>query len=186
MKPVILLGGGGHGRVVRALLEELGAEIAGVADPALSGDWHGIPVLKEDALPPPDAVELAIGVGQLPRTAIRRTLFERLSSKGYRLPVLVHPAAWIAMDVKLEDGTQIMAGVIVQPGTRIGRGAIVNTAASIDHDCEIGAHAHIAPAATLCGDVTIGEGAFVGAGAVVLPGQSVRPGQVVPAAARVG
>lgn len=186
MKPLILLGGGGHGRVVRALMEEIGATIAGVADPALSGDWNGIPVLSEDALPAPDAVDLALGVGQLPRREIRRNLFERFSAEGYHFPALVHPAAWIARDVNLDEGTQIMAGAVIQPGTRIGFGTIVNTAASVDHDCTIGAHVHIAPGATLCGDITVGDGAFIGAGAVVLQGQSIAAGHVVHAAARVG
>ena len=186
MKPVILIGGGGHGWVVRALLEELDVNIAGVADPALSGEWDGVPVLPEDALPPPDAVDIAIGVGQLPRTETRRRLFERFSAGGYRIPTLVHPAAWVARNATLAEGVQIMAGAVVQPGTTIAAGSIINTRAGVDHDCSLGAHIHIAPGATLCGDVTIGDDAFVGAGAVVLQGRTVAAGQVVPAAARVG
>ena len=61
---------------------------------------------------------------------------------------------------------------------------IVNTGAQIDHHCCIEDHAHIAPGAILCGDVTVEAGAMVGAGAVVLPGSKVTTGTLVKAASR--
>lgn len=67
------------------------------------------------------------------------------------------------------EGTQIMAGVVIQVDTIIGNHCIINTAASIDHDCVIDSYVHIAPNVTLCGGVKIGECSFIGAASVILP-----------------
>ena len=47
---------------------------------------------------------------------------------------------------------------------------MINTCASIDHDCVIGAHTFISPGVVLSGNVLVGESVFIGAGAAVLPG----------------
>ena len=67
------------------------------------------------------------------------------------------------------EGTQVMAGAVIQMGTRVGSHSVINTAASVDHDCKLGKYSFIGPNATLCGGVTIGECSFIGAGAVILP-----------------
>lgn len=183
----IVLGGGGHGRVVRALAEAIGIAVIGVCDPALEGgDWFGLPVLGDDAALarfPPATTLLLNGIGKLPGSETRRRLQDRLSLRGYAFPALVHPFAWVAPDAVLAAGVQIMAGAVVQPGCRIGAGSIVNSRASVDHGCVLGADVHLAPGAVLCGDVTVADGAFVGAGAVILQGRRIGAGSVVAAGA---
>lgn len=83
---------------------------------------------------------------------------------------LAHPSAIIARDAEIGEGTVIMAGVIIQPGVKIGRHCIINTKASIDHDCVIGDFVHIGPGCTLCGNVTVSEGKMVPAGTVLYQG----------------
>ena len=61
---------------------------------------------------------------------------------------------------------------------------IVNTGAVVEHDSEVRAHAHIAPNATLCGNVTVGERALVGAGASVPPGLVIGEDALVKAGSR--
>ena len=46
--------------------------------------------------------------------------------------------------------------------------AIVNTAAVVDHECEVGEAVHVCPGALLAGRVRVGAGAFVGMGAKVI------------------
>lgn len=70
---------------------------------------------------------------------------------------------------EIGEGSVIMSGSVIQPGTVIGDHVIINTGAVVDHDCTIGSFTHIAPNATLCGRITIGERTLVGAGSVVLP-----------------
>ena len=62
---------------------------------------------------------------------------------------------------------------------------IINTGAQVDHDCAIANFVHIAPGATLCGNVAVGEGALIGAGAVILPGKRIGDWAIVGAGAVV-
>ncbi len=186
--PLVLLGAGGHARVLKALADAAGMRLLGVVDPALARDsiqtWLGLPVLGDNAAladMDTESVELIHGIGQLPGSEVRRSLYYRLRAAGFRFPPLVHPLAWVAPDVHLADGVQVMAGAVVQPACRIGENTIVNTRASIDHDGTIGSHVHVAPGAVLCGDVTLDTGVFIGAGAVLLPGVKVGAGATVAA-----
>ena len=189
---LVMLGAGGHARVLHALLVAIGRPLAGVCDPGLAAQgaqlWHGVPVLGDDDVLLTFAtaeVGLINGLGQLVGERSRQALFRRFSGLGYSFPPLVHPAAWVAPGVALGSGVQVMAGAVIQPDCSIGANTIVNTRAGIDHDCRIGAHVHIAPGATLCGGVAIDDGAFVGAGATVIQGIEVGAQAVIGAGATV-
>jgi acetyltransferase-like isoleucine patch superfamily enzyme len=67
----------------------------------------------------------------------------------------------------------------------VGHNSIINTRASVDHDCVIGAHVHLAPGVTLSGGVTVGEGTHIGTGAVVIQGMTIGPRAIVGAGAVV-
>ena len=133
----------------------------------------------------PDTVLLVNGLGTTDRTEARRAIYERLTALGFRFATVVDPLALLAGPVEIGEGAQVLAGAVVQPGARLGVNCIVNTRASIDHDCVIGAHAHIAPGATLSGGVRVGEGAHVGTGASVIHNVHIGAGAVVGAGAAV-
>jgi len=171
----VLLGAGGHAKVVLSVARASGLQVVGVCDKKLVDEhvtnWRGLPVLGGDeALDryDPDTVSLINGVGQVVGGRARQNVYERLRKKGFRFPVLVHPAAMCDPDAQLAEGVQVMAGAVLQPDCRIGENSIVNTRASVDHDCIVGAHVHIAPGATVCGGVRIDDGAFVGSGATII------------------
>lgn len=188
---VIVVGAGGHARVVIDAFQRTGIEVlfATDVDPAKHGQsLLGVAVRGGDeALAPygPGSVDLALGVGSVGRDGVRRAIFERLAARGHRFATVIHPAAVVAPDVTLLEGAQVMAGAVVQTGSCIGRNAIVNTGACVDHDCRVGDHAHIAPGATLSGGVEIGAGAFVGTGACVIQSVRIGEGSVVAAGAVV-
>lgn len=189
-RPLVLLGAGGHARVLAALAHAVGHPVLGVCDPKLAtgavSRWEGLDVLGNDgALDrlPPDRVALILGIGQLETGTLRERIYATWRARGYNFPALVHPTAWVAHGVVLGDGVQVMAGAIIQPGCKIGANSIVNTRAGIDHDCRIGRHVHIAPGATLCGTVTVEDGAFIGAGATVIQGLCIGTRAVVGAGA---
>jgi len=185
-RPVIVIGGGGHGRVVIEALLRGGEEVLGVVDPdrrvaALLP--KGVAWLGDDqvlAAHPPQSCALVIGIGGI-GSARRRLVFERLSAAGYPFLTVRHPSAVVAEDVVLGQGCQVMAGAILQPGAQVGVNAIINTRAAVDHDCHIGDHAHVAPGAVLCGDVEIGSNTHLGAGAVVIQGVRIGSGCIVGA-----
>jgi len=186
--PLVMLGAGGHAKVLLSLAQAAGLNVCGVCDPELTqlgiGQWRGIKVLgNDDALDvlDPTAIGLINGIGQLVGSTARRGIFERLVAKGFRFPTLVHPAAWVDASAVLHEGVQVMAGAVIQPDTEIGPNSIINTHASVDHDCCIGAHVHIAPGATLCGSARIHDRAFIASGATVIQGLSVGEDAVVGA-----
>lgn len=174
---LIMLGAGGHAKVLLDLARACNYRVVGVCDPQLVHEgqhtWRDVAVLGDDGVLTgidPTTVGLINGLGQLAKGQARAALYARMVSMGHRFPALVHPATWIAPSVELSDGVQIMAGAIVQADSSIGKNTVINTGAQVDHDCQIGSHVHIAPGAVLCGAVWVGSGGFVGAGATVLPG----------------
>jgi len=191
MTGVIVIGAGGHGRVVADALVAAGASVLGFTDS--NGSLHGqvvdgIAVLGDDsALARFDraAVSLALGVGSVGLPAARERIGEALLRNGWTLATVVHPSAIVSRSAVIEAGAQVMAGAIVQRDVRIGVGAIVNTGAQLDHGCVIGRFTHIAPGVVLSGDVTIGDGSHVGVGAVVVQEISLGRRTVVAAGAVV-
>jgi sugar O-acyltransferase (sialic acid O-acetyltransferase NeuD family) len=185
---LVFLGAGGHAAVLHALALACEASIIGVCDPALVASglrhWRDVQVLGDDCALTEldrDSVLIVNAIGQTARSTRRREACARVKALGFQIATLIHPTAWIADDVGIGEGVQVMAGAIVQPGCRIGDSTIINTRVSIDHDCQVASHVHIAPGATLCGRVRIGEGAFIGAGTTVIDGISVGAGALVAA-----
>lgn len=187
---VIVLGGGGHARVVLDAARQAGASVVGFTAPeADPGELLGAPYLGTDEVLndyQPDRIRLLNGIGLLPGgEKVRERLFSRLEEEGYLFKELVHPRATMSSSAGIEQGAQVMMGACVQTRARLGKNCIVNTGATVDHDCRISAHAHIAPGATLAGDVRVGRGAFVGAGATVVQGVEIGDYGVVGAGAVV-
>lgn len=190
-KPFVILGQGGHAEVVLDLLQCLQHSIAGVVAPEreVGADWHGVPVLGDDEwLHSSFAREhaFALGMGMLPgRTDLRARLFRKLADLGLEMPPLIHPSAILAQNVQVGAGCQIMAGVIVQTGVKLGQNVLLNTGSRIDHHCQIAEHVHIAPGALLCGEVHVDSGVFVGAGATVIQGRVIGEAAQIAAGACV-
>jgi UDP-perosamine 4-acetyltransferase len=187
--PVIVIGGGGHAKVLVSTLPLCRRNILGFVElnPAMSS-LLGISYLGNDSAVlhhAPDKVELVNGVGSASSTMRRREIYDRFAQQGYCFATVIHPSAIVAPEVQFGSGAQIMAGAIVQPGSRIDSNAIVNSGAIIDHDCVVGAHAHIAPGAILSGGVRVESGAHIGTGACIIQGLSVGAGSVVGAGAVV-
>jgi len=174
-----VLGNGGHAKVLIDILLVNHISNIGMTDsqPEKTGSKIlGIPVIGSDdilAQYPPETIELANGIGTAGNPEKRIRIFQHLKEKGYRFPTVIHPSAIIAMDVVIGEGTQIMAGAIVQPGCRVGVNAIINTGAMIDHDCHIGDHVHLAPGVVLSGEVKVGNRSHIGTAAAVIQGVSI-------------
>lgn len=172
---VVLIGAGGHGRVLLEALRSRGVEVAGFVAPS-GGDGIAVPRLGDDewlmARAPSEYV-LVNGVGSTASTKARAAVFERYRSAGFRFLTVVHRTAIVADDAELGEGTQVMAGAIVQTAVKTGPNVLVNTGAQLDHDCSVGAHSHIAPGAVCSGSVRIGEGVHLGVAAVVVQGITI-------------
>lgn len=189
--PVLMLGGGGHAKVLIEALRASSAAIAGIVDPdpMLAGATIlNVPVLGGDNIVkrfPPGEILLVNGLGSVGLPVKRQAVFDRFKEDGYRFATVVHPSAIIASDVELEEGAQLMAGVVIQPGCHIGSNTILNTRASVDHDCCIGDHVHVAPGVTLSGGVMVGNVSHIGTAATVIQGIKIGEASIVGAGAVV-
>lgn len=172
--PVLILGAGGHARVLLDALGLSGVRVLGLldADPAKHGqELLGARVLGGEGLLDgyaPEAVALVNAVGSVRSMEVRAAVYERFKGRGYSFPVVRHPSAVVAGDADIGPGVHLLAGSVVITGTAIGPNTIVNTKASVDHDGRIGAHVHLAPGVTLSGGVRVGERTHIGTGASVV------------------
>ena len=83
---------------------------------------------------------------------------------------VIDPSAIVSSMTRIGEAIFIAPNVSINALGSIGNGVICNTGAIIEHECKINDFAHIAPGATLAGNVTIGKRTFIGANAVVKQG----------------
>jgi sugar O-acyltransferase (sialic acid O-acetyltransferase NeuD family) len=187
MSGILILGAGGHAKVVADILRCQGLRVAGFLDddPQTWGTTRlGLSVLGAIASfadYQPDGLVLGIGANQ-----VRGQLVERLGPAVQALWCnAIHPRATVTASVRLGRGVVIVAGAVVNPDTVLGDHVIINTGATVDHDCVIGDYVHIAPGVHVCGGVQIGSYAFIGVGAALTPGRRVGAQATVGAGAVV-
>lgn len=170
MSCLLIIGAGGHGKVVAdaafedgrwdriAFLDDRYKQINTVAKWPVLGNLLQVKDFLRDY---PD---LIVAIGNNKRRVELLRLFLNL---GFNLPVLVHPTAFISKSARLFPGTVICAKAAVNTGAVIGFGSIINTGATVDHDCLIGEGVHICPGVNLAGEVKVGNYSWVGIGAAV-------------------
>jgi len=177
---VVVLGAGGHAKVIMRVLELLDYHILGVYDddPGKHGQLilgYAVRGSLDDALKA-DSKNAVLAIGD---NVTRWRVAERFPDMQWI--TAIHPNAWFDPSVSIGMGTVIFAGAVIQADTVIGKHAIINTCASVDHDCVLGDFTHIAPGAHLAGQVTVGAGGFVGIGAVAIPGRRIGDWAVIGA-----
>lgn len=182
LKPLVILGAGGHATVLAELILAEGRQIIAVVSPEVvmdSSPLAGINWLTSDeslsATYSPEQVELVNGLGAIPGNDLHFRLFNYFSEQGYRFASVISPHAMVSKYAQLAEGVQIMAGAIVQTNASISMNSLINSGAIIEHDCCIGPHNHIAPGATLSGAVITESHVHVGTGANVI--QAIKIGQ---------
>lgn len=180
---LLVLGAGGHSKVVISVARALDVEVVAVFDDR--EQLHGNDVL---GCPVRGPIEMAVktkvdhAVIAIGSNAARRDVASQIDLEW---ATLVHPAAMVDPEAVIGNGTVVFAGGIVQPGAHIGRHVIINTGASVDHDTVVGDYVHVAPGVRLAGNVHIGNGALIGIGASVTPGMRIGEWATVGAGAAV-
>lgn len=169
LSTLLVLGAGGHGRVVAdaAVSQGLWRSVnATDRDPArCEGELlPGVPLSPLQAcLASASAVHVAIG-GAAARQA------EAAALESGRLVSVTHPRASVSTHAQIGAGCFIAAQAVVAAGARLGVSVIVNHGAVVDHDCEVGSFTHIAPRCALGGAARVGSRVMLGTGTCVLPG----------------
>ena len=190
---LMIYGGTGQAKILRAIVEYYGSSVSAVIDdpPGLQSPLPDVPIyegwegfklwIKEQNR---EKTGFLIAIGN-PHGRVRLRLHEALVAEGLQAVTIAHPTAWIDKNVKIDEGSQILAGAIVLSETVIGKQCIINTKASVDHENILEAGVEVAPGATLCGLVKVGVNGWICAGATVLPRISVGADSVVGAGAVV-
>lgn len=161
-KQLLIIGAGGHGKVVADIAERMGYTSIAFLDSGEKREWASYPVVGKESMVNELDGDVIIAIGN---AAARCRLQETIDKS--RITTLIHPDSVIARDVEIGAGTVVMAGTVINAGTRIGRGCIINTCASVDHDCEIGNYAHVSVGAHIAGGVSVEDNTWIGVGAAV-------------------
>jgi len=190
-KDVIILGSGGHARVLLEILDNQNYSVLGMTD-VCAEKWGshigGVPVLGDDSSifeHDPQSILLVNGLGSVQHTKIRSNVFNLFFQNNYSFLSLAHITAYKSISAVFGCGTQLLAGSIVANHARLGNNVLVNTRAIIEHDCIIQDHCHLATGSIVCGQTVVGEGVHIGAGATIIQGLSIGENSTIAAGAVV-
>lgn len=185
-KKLLIIGASGHGKVVAdiALKMNKWESIAFLDNDTSIKSAMGIEVIgtSDEAFSHIDDYEMFVAVGS---NATRERIQTRLEVEGATIPTLIHPTAVIGERVSIEPGAVVMAGVVINCCTKIGKGCIINTSATIDHDNIIGNFVHISPGSHLAGTVQVGPQTWLGIGSIVSNNVNITCGCIIGAGAVV-
>ena len=179
-KDIIIIGAGGHAKVIADIIYESGDNLIGFLDDNLANKGKEI-YLGKKVIGTTKDIEIynknyfIIGIGN---NSIRKKINNENNLKLY---TAIHPSAIIAEDVKIGTGSVIMAGVVINPGTVIGKNCIINTCSSLDHDNLLEDYVHISPGAHLAGTVSVKEGTWICTGATIINNITIAQNNIIGA-----
>lgn len=186
-KRLLIVGAGGHAKVVIEVAQSAGWEPNALFDPGPNTTVLGLPILGSDENLPifwnkngADAGMVAIG-----NNTLRQKLAKKLRKLGCPTPILAHSTACISPNASIGEGTIIMAGAIINAEASIGKDCIVNTGAIVEHDCRLGDGVHVAPRSVMGGGCHLGDGTLFGIGAVARPEITIGKQVIIGAGATV-
>ncbi|NLS94366.1 MAG: acetyltransferase [Planctomycetaceae bacterium] len=186
MQPIIIIGAGGFGREVYALLEDINRtaptwNVLGFADDrseALDSFEHYPSLLcPVEQLPVADCRHYVCAVGD---PTARRAIVKRLADRGLVWPTLIHPTAAVGPGSALGVGSILCRNSVVTVDATLGNYVHLNLAATVGHDAKVGDFCTLSCQVDICGAAVVGNGVFLGSHASVLPRAKIGDG------ARVG
>jgi sugar O-acyltransferase (sialic acid O-acetyltransferase NeuD family) len=189
MKPLILIGGGGHCKSVIEAAESDGRTILGILDMPneVGKKILGYPIIGTDNDIPQyvDEAEFVIMVGFITNPSVRIRIYEQVKRAGGVMAVVVASTANVSHHATIGAGTVVLHHASVNAGVCIAENCIINTAANIEHDCSIGAHTHISTGTMINGGCNIGARVFVGSQSVVANCKNIADDTVIGSGSNV-
>ena len=189
MKPLVLIGGGGHCKSVIEASESAGYEIMGVLD---MPEDVGKEILStkvigtDDDIPSyVDKAEFVITVGFIKNPAIRIKLYNRVKEAGGKLATIIASTAYVSKYATIGEGTVVMHQAFVNAGAKVGNNVILNTFTNVEHDAVIGDQCHISTGTMVNGDCKVGANCFIGSQSVLANGVTIGDDIIVGAGSLV-
>lgn len=190
--PIILVGGGGHCKVIIDIINEnkeydeiIISDMKENKDKEIMGIRIGYTDDDLSDLYNKGIKNAFVSLGNVNLTTKREELYNKLKSIGFNLPVIASNSANISKHTEINEGTLIGKNVVINPGVKIGKNCIINTGAIIEHDCVIEDNVHIAPGAILSGGVTVGDNCLIGTGARVIQSININKNTLIAAGSTV-
>lgn len=185
-KNYFIWGNSGHAGVIYDLLENNKYSVKAILDDDINSKkkFKNLPLIKGRK-----NIEIWIkknnkkffGVVAIGNNLSRVKIINFLKKKGVKLPTIIHPKSIVSKKIKILDGNQILAGAVISSNVKIGYGCIFNHNCVVDHDTVVENGVHIAPSATVCGNVFIDREVLIGANSTILPGSKIKKKTVVKA-----
>lgn len=171
MRPLILVGGGGHCKSVIDVAECAGYTILGILD---RPEEVGKKVLGYDVIGTDDEMvkhvdkaDFIVTVGQIKSPDLRIKLHQMIEKVGGHLATIIAPTAHLSKYATIGEGSVIMHYAFVNAEANIGKGCIINTASAIEHEAIVGDYCHISTSAIVNGGAKVGNESFVGSQTVI-------------------
>ena len=164
MNRLIIIGAGGHGKVIADVALRNGYKNICFIDDRATGDVMGFPIIgatSEMEHLNDGNTDFVIGIGN---NFTRKAIAEAYHVNWV---TLVHPSAQVAFNVEIGQGTVVMANAVINVCAMIGEHCIINSGATVEHDNVINNYAHISPNVALGGTVCIGSLTHLGIGTTV-------------------
>lgn len=185
MKPLILIGGGGHCKSVIDVAESAGYRIAGILD---RPEEFGKKILNyevigndEDIRKYVGSAEFVVTVGYIRNPDLRIKLYNLVKQEGGQLATLIASTAYVSRYANLGEGTVVMHHAFVNAEASVGKNVILNTFSNIEHGSVVGDHCHISTGVMVNGDCRVGNDCFIGSGTVLYNGVGITDGVIVSA-----
>lgn len=185
MKPLILVGGGGHCKSVVEAAISSGRTIAGILDMPenIGKEILGYQVIGSDGDIPQYSAdhEFVVTVGHIKDSGLRERLHRLIEDCKGDFATIVASTANVSRFAKIGKGSVVLHGAMVNASAVVGVGCIINTLANVEHDAVIGDFCHISTGAMVNGDCAVGDRVFLGSQSVMLNGISIAEGCVIAA-----
>ena len=184
MKKTILIGAGGHAKVVYDVLHKKNKAISGFIDPSVN-EFYALSKLSDDVIDF-SQITLSMCLGGVDPQALQRRfkLFRQYQKKSANFLSVISDHSIVSNNAKIDEGVFVNNGAVLNGPCEIQALAIINTRAIIEHDVIVGAGTHIAPGAIVLGNCQIGKNCMIGAGAVILPDTTIPDNSLIPSLTR--
>lgn len=170
---VVVLGTGGHARVVIATLRALGRwEIVGLLDRQMNqteeliegypilGSWNDLEKIRKQ--------KIKHGVIAVGNNEQRERLYLLLLEERFTIPALIHPTAYVDPSSVISNGCLICMGTLIGANVRIGANTVINSGTIIEHETSVEENVHIAPGCRIAGRVAVGRNSLIGIGTSII------------------
>jgi sugar O-acyltransferase (sialic acid O-acetyltransferase NeuD family) len=186
MSRLLIIGTGGHGKVVLDSAKNYYDSITFMTNDRNSLGINGYPIMYEQETTM-DAIienydEIIVAIGN---NNARLKISLEYESKGMKLATIIHPKAVVSDTTIIGDGTVVFANAVINSSAKIGKACIINTGVIIEHDCRLENGVHISPNAAMGGTVFVGEKPWVCVGSSIANNTKIGSNSIIGAGAAV-